>query len=144
MKQMKLALFFLSALALAGCTSFSPQQTLLFTDENGNVISVDYGRSKKDHESKYTAPNGQVLTMKSPLAVRVTLPDGTDFVAWKCMNPPQLLSGTTYRSDNEKWIYHAYGTACQVFREALNPEGQKDYLIVFEGIVCEGPKKESL
>jgi hypothetical protein len=133
----------LAVLVLAGCASFDPMQTSLFTDENGNIVSVDYGRSKKDHESKFTAPSGKVMTMKSKLAVRVTLPDGTDFVAWECMNP--LPSGTMYRTNNEKWMYHANGITCQVFSKALNPEGKDDYLLVFEGMICEGPKKgESL
>lgn len=129
----------LAALVLSGCASFDPMQTSLFTDENGNIVSVDYGRSKKDHESKFTAPSGKVMTMKSKLAVRVTLPDGTDFVAWECMNP--LPSGTMYRTNNEKWMYHANGITCQVFSKALNPEGKEDYLLVFEGMICEGPKK---
>ena len=129
----------LAALVLAGCASFDPMQTSLFTDENGNIVSVDYGRSKKDHESKFTAPSGKVMTMKSKLAVRVTLPDGTDFVAWECMNP--LPSGTMYRTNNEKWMYHANGITCQVFSKTVNPEGKEDYLLVFEGMICEGPKK---
>ena len=132
----------LAALVLAGCASFTPMQTSLFTDEDGNVISVDYGRAEKDHESKFTAPNGKVMTMKSKLAVKVTLPDGTDFVAWECMNT--LPSGTMYKSDNEKWMYHANGITCQVFTASVNPEGKNDYLLIFEGIICEGPKKEGL
>lgn len=131
--------FAVLAAALAGCVSFTPQQTSLFTDENGNLVSVDYGRSEKDHVSKFTAPNGKELTMKSRLGVRVTLPDGEGFLGWECMNP--LRSGTMYRSDNEKWMYHANGISCTVFRKAVNPQGMEDYLLVFEGIICEGPKK---
>ena len=88
---------------------------------------------------RLAAPNGKVMTMKSKLAVKVTLPDGTDFVAWECMNT--LPSGTMYRSDNERWMYHANGISCRVFESAINPEGKSDYLLVFEGIICEGPKK---
>jgi len=132
----------LAALVMVGCASFTPMQSSLFTDEDGNVISVDYGRSEKDHESKFTAPNGKVMTMKSKLAVKVTLPDGTDFVAWECMNT--LPSGTMYRTDNEKWMFHANGITCQVFAATVNPEGQNDYLLVFEGIICQGPKKEGM
>jgi len=131
--------FAVLAAVLAGCVSFTPQQTSLFTDEEGNLVSVEYGSSKKDHESKFTAPNGKVLTMKSKLGVRVTLPDGDDFVGWVCMNP--LRTGTMYRSNNEKWMYHANGISCTVFKKAVNPQGKEDYLIVFEGIICEGPKK---
>lgn len=136
----RILLFFAVSVALAGCVSFTPQQSSLFTDEVGNITSVDYGRSKTDHESKFTAPNGKVLTMKSKLGVRVTLPDGTGFTAWECMNP--LRTGTMYRSGNEKWMYHANGVSCRVFKKVLNPEGKEDYLVVFEGIICEGPKKE--
>lgn len=130
--------FAILAAVLAGCVSFLPQQTSLFTDEDGNLVSVEYGNSRKDHESKFTAPNGKVLTMKSRLGVRVTLPDGDDFFAWECMNP--LRSGTMYRSNNEKWMYHANGISCTVFMKSVNPQGKEDYLVVFEGIICEGPK----
>ncbi len=135
-------LLFAFAAALAGCVSFTPQQTSLFTDENGNLVSVDYGQTKKDRESKFIAPNGQELTMKSKLAVRVTLPDGENFYGWECMNP--LRSGTMYRSSNEEWMYHANGISCRVFHKDVNPDGKEDYLVVFEGIICEGPKKGSL
>ncbi len=129
-----------AALAVAGCTSFRPLQSSLFTDEQGNVVAVDYGRDAKERESKFTAPNGKVMTMKSRLKVRVTLPDGTDFIAWECMNP--LRSGTMYRTSDEKWMYHANGISCTVFRESVNPRGERDYLVVFEGIICQGPKKD--
>ena len=142
MKRLPSLLAALAALVLAGCTSFEPLQTSLFTDEDGNILSVDYGRSKEDHESKFVAPNGKVMTMKSKLVVRVTLPDGDDFVAWECMNP--LLSGTMYRTDNERWMYHANGITCRVFMEAINPRGEKDYIIAYEGVICEGPGKDSL
>ena len=125
---------------MSGCVSFTPMQTSLFTDENGNVISVEYGRTKKDHESKFLAPSGKVMTMKSKLAVSVTMPDGDSFFAYECMNV--LPSGTMYRSDSEKWMFHANGLACRVFRKALNPEGKDDYLLVFEGMICEGPRKD--
>jgi hypothetical protein len=128
-----------AAAALAGCVSFTPMQTSLFTDENGNLVSVEYGRCKSDRESKFTAPSGKVLTMKSKLAVNVTLPDGSDFFAWECMNT--LPSGTMYRSGNERWMYHANGISCQVFEKTVNPQGREDYLLVFEGVICEGPKK---
>ena len=124
----------------AGCTSFSPQQLSMFTDSDGNIVAVEYGRSKSDHKSNFTAPNGKVVEMKSKLGVRVTLPDGESFLAWECMNV--LPSGTMYRSDNEKWMYHANGISCRVFEKAQNANGEDDYLEVFEGIICEGPKKD--
>ena len=135
------ALFAL-ALGLSGCTSFVPLQSSMFTDENGNIVCVDYGRDRDEHESKFTAPNGKEMTMKSRLKVRVTLSDGTEFLAWECMNP--LPTGTMYRTNNEKWMYHANGISCRVFRETVNPQGVRDYLVVFEGIICEGPKKEGM
>ena len=141
----------LSALALslvaamlvmfAGCVSFTPQQACMFTDHEGNIVSVEYGHSKKDHVSKFTAPNGKVLDMKTKLGVRVTLPDGDGFLAWECMNT--LPVGTMYRTDDEKWMYHANGISCRVFKKSVNPStGQDDYLEIFEGVICEGPKND--
>ena len=79
--------------------------------------------------------------MKTKLAVRVTLPDGDDFLAWECMNT--LSVGTMYRSDNERWMYHANGISCRVFHKAANPAtGEEDYLVIFEGVICEGPKND--
>ena len=124
---------------LVGCTSFKPQQACMFTDSEGDIVSVEYGQSKKDHVSKFTAPNGKVMDMKTRLAVRVTLPDGDEFIAWECMN--MLPVGTMYRSDDENWMYHANGISCRVFHKAVNPTtGQGDYLEIFEGVICEGPK----
>ena len=126
---------------LAGCTSFKPQQACTFTDRDGNIVVVEYGRTKSEHKSNFTAPNGKVIEMKSSRAVMVTLPDGESFLAWEYMN--SLPSGTMYRSGNEEWLYHANGISCSVFQKAVNPStGQDDYLEVFEGIVCEGPKNE--
>ena len=130
----------MAALAFAGCTSFTPIQSNLFTDENGAILSVDYGRDKNEHESKFFAPNGKEMTMRSKLKVRVTLPDGTTFIAWECMNP--LASGTMYRTNNEKWMFRANGISCQAFRKAKNERGEDDYLVVFDGILCKGPGKD--
>ena len=109
----KIAAAGIAAFALAGCSSFTPMQTSLFTDEDGNIISVEYGRAKNDHETKFTAPNGSVMTMKSKFALFLTHPDGDDFDAWQCINT--LQTGTMYRSDNERWMYHANGISCRVF-----------------------------
>ena len=141
----------LSALALslvaamlvmfAGCVSFKPQQACMFTDSEGDIVAVEYGRTKREHKSNFVAPSGKVMESKSSRAVRVTLPDGESFLAWECMN--SLPSGTMYRSGDENWMYHANGISCRVFHKAVNPgTGQDDYLVVFEGIVCQGPKDD--
>ncbi|MBR1921437.1 MAG: hypothetical protein IJ829_05480 [Kiritimatiellae bacterium] len=127
----------LAAAVLTGCTSFTPLQTSWFTDEYGNLITVDYGRDVKPHESTFVAPNGRTMTMKSHHKVRVLLGDGTKFIGWECMNP--LRTGTMYRSNDEKWMYHANGISCRVFQKTVNDKGEKDYLAVFEGVICEGP-----
>ena len=69
------------------------------------------------------------------------VPNGDDFLAWECMNT--LPVGTMYRTDDEKWMYHANGISCRVFKKAVNPStGQDDYLEIFEGVICEGPKND--
>lgn len=129
----------LAALAIAGCTSFTPLQSSMFTNEDGEVLCVDYGRDSKFHESTFIAPSGKEMTMRSKLKVRVTLPDGTSFLAWECMNP--LSTGTMYRTNNQKWMFHAEGIYCRAFKKAVNPRGQQDYVEVFSGIICQGPKR---
>ena len=121
---------------LAGCTSFTPLQSSLFTDEDGYIVAVDYGRDMKEHESTFTAPNGKEMTMRSHLKVKVTLPDGDSFLAWECMNP--LQTGTMYRTGNGKWMFYANGITCAVF---LRTEDKSDYLEVYRGVICQGPKK---
>ena len=134
---MKIFALLFSLVLFAGCTTFTPLQSSMFTDEDGNIVVVDYGRDQKEHESKFYAPNGREMTMRSKLKVRVTLPDGYTFIAWECMNP--LATGTMYRSNNEKWMFHANGISCRAFRQT---DDKRDYLVIFEGIICEGPKKE--
>ena len=121
---------------LAGCTSFTPLQSSLFTDEDGNIVAVDYGRDMKEHESTFVAPNGKEMTMRSHLKVKVTLPDGDSFLAWECMNP--LQTGTMYRTNNGEWMFYANGITCAVF---LRTEDKSDYLEVYNGVICQGPKK---
>ncbi len=131
--------FAVLAAVLAGCVSFTTNQSFLFTDEDGNLIRVDYGSSKRAHTSNFTAPNGKVFASSTSTGVRVTLPDGERFVAWNCLNP--LTQGAMYRSDDEEWMYLANGATCTVFQKAVNPEGKDDYLIIFEGIVCKDTDK---
>ena len=70
-------------LLLAGCQSYDIVQTNVFADDDGNVISVDYGRSETDHVNTFRAPtNGKEMEFKSKLMVKVTLPNGDRFKAW--------------------------------------------------------------
>lgn len=126
-------------LLLAGCSTFTPQQSFMFTDEDGQIIVSDYGNLKEKRASKFFAPNGKEMTMLSDKVVRVTLPDGESFTAYECLNP--LPIGTMYKSSNEKWMYHAAGISCQVYRKAVNPRGEPDHELVYEGIICQGPQK---
>lgn len=132
----------LAAALLSGCTSFVPVQSSMFTNEDGEMLCVDYGRDGKYHESTFVAPSGKEMTMRSNLKVRVTLPDGTTFLAWECMNP--LRTGTMYRTDNRRWMFHAEGIYCSAFRKTVNPQGQEDYVEVFSGIICQGPGRNGM
>jgi hypothetical protein len=133
---MKMKLIAIAAMfvALTGCNSFKVQQTNRFIDEDGNLISVQYGLLAKPHKTQFVSPvNGKTLDMESKLAVKVTLPDGGRFAGYQCMN--MLRTGTMYKSSNEKWLFHANGTSCSVY--LINEMGN-DYLLVFNGILSEG------
>ncbi|MBO7308970.1 MAG: hypothetical protein J6V38_04995, partial [Kiritimatiellae bacterium] len=113
---MKIKLMTIAAMlvALTGCNSFKVQQTNRFIDEDGNLISVQYGLLAKPHKTQFVSPvNGKTLDMESKLAVKVTLPDGGRFTGYQCMN--MLRTGTMYKSSNEKWLFHANGTSCSVY-----------------------------
>ena len=121
-------------LALVGCNTFTPTQTSGFLDDDGNYISVKYGKLKEPYRTEFVSPyNGKALEMKSKLAVEVTLPSGEVFRGYQCMN--LLRTGTMYKSVNGKWLYHANGTSCSVY--LINDAGN-DYLHVFNGTLSEG------
>ena len=121
---------------LTGCVSFILTQRCVFVDEDGKFTTVEYGSGKSEHTTTFTSPgNGKEMEFKSKLRVRVHLPNES-FTAYQCMNV--LQSGTMYRTDDKKWLFHANGFTCSVYRQT---EDEKDYLLVFQGVLCESPKK---
>jgi hypothetical protein len=89
----------------------------VFSDEDGNLVAVDYGRSDKDHVNTFIAPTtGREMEFKSKLVVRAELPDGETFTAWQCMN--FMPRGTMYKTDNGRWMLLANGFSCVVYRQA--------------------------
>lgn len=128
-----------AAVALVcGCQSYDIVQSNVFSDEDGNIVKVDYGRSEKDHVNYFIAPsNRKKMEFKSKLVVDVHLPDGDTFTAWQCMN--FWNSGTLYRTDNEEWMLLANGFTTMLYRR----EAKSDrYLEVYRGILCESPKTD--
>ena len=124
------------ALALAGCQSYDVVQRNVFSDEDGNLVSVDYGRSEKDHVNTFIAPlTGKEMEFKSKLVVRAELPDGTTFTAWQCMN--FMRRGTMYKTDNGRWMLLADGFSCVVFRQLDDDRG--NYREVYRGVLCDTP-----
>ena len=127
-------------LVLAGCQSYAVVQRNVFADDDGNVVSVEYGRSEKDHVSTFRSPvNGEEMEFRSKLVVLAELPDGDGFKAWECMNS-FLPYGTMYRTDNEKWMLHANGFSCTIYRQT--EEDRTKYLEVFRGVLCDIDKDE--
>ena len=131
-----LAAALLAALFAVGCQSYDVVQRNVFSDEDGNLVAVDYGRSGKDHVNTFVAPmTGKKMEFKSKLVVRVELPDGDTFTAWQCMN--FLRRGTMYRTDNEKWMLLANGFSCVVYLREDGDSG--DYREVYRGVLCDTP-----
>ena len=122
---------------LAGCRGFDIEQTAIFSNENGALIKVGYGRAEKPHVNTFVNPATQKkVDFPSRLAVEVTMPDGVTFDAWQCMNFNR--SGTMYRVDNGKWMFHANGFSCFVYKQL------DDGLLheVFRGILCDSPNAD--
>ena len=131
-----LAAALLAALFAAGCQSYDVVQRNVFSDEDGNLVAVDYGRSGKDHVNTFVAPmTGKKMEFKSKLVVRAELPDGTTFTAWQCMN--FMRRGTMYKTDNDRWMLLADGFSCVVFRRI--EDDPANYREVYRGVLCDTP-----
>ena len=127
------------ALALAGCWSYEVVQSNIFSDDDGNIVSVNYGRSERVHTNTFRNPtNGKTLEFKTKLVVEVVLPDGDSFTAWQCMNFMQ--SGTMYRTDNEDWMILVNGFTCRIYKN--DDDGKGDYREVYRGVLCETPERD--
>ena len=84
---------FALAAALTGCASFERSQTDAFVDDQGYMIKVEYGTRSKDHIFMVPSPgNGKLVEYRSKLMVRVTLPDGERFSAYRTLNSMPLRS----------------------------------------------------
>jgi hypothetical protein len=133
--------FAAAALAFAaGCQSYDIVQANIFSDDDGNIVRVEYGRGEKHHVNTFVSPvTGEEMEFKSKLMVRVQLPDGRSFRAWQCMN--FLSSGTMYKTDDGEWMFLASGFTCAVFANAGGDGG--DYLEVYRGVLCESPRVDA-
>ena len=124
----------LAAALLQGCQSYTIVQRNVFVDDDGNVVSVEYGRSESDHVNTFKSPvNGEEMEFRSKLMVRAELPDGEGFKAWQCMN--FLPYGTMYRTDSDEWMLLANGFTCVVYRQT--EEDETRYLEVYRGVLCD-------
>ena len=129
-----LALAFALVLAGAGCNTFTAVQKSSFIDEDGNRATVVYGQLEKDHKTQVKSPiDNRPIDMSSRLAVEVTLPTGKSIRAYQCMN--LLPTGTMYKTDDGKWLFHANGTLCSIY--IVNETGD-DYILVFDGTLSGG------
>lgn len=123
-------------LAFTGCTSLVPVQTMLFLDDNGNVIQVDYSRSVKPRQFSYISPiNGANMKFSTKLHVCVHMPDGYRFKAWETKK--FITTATMYMSGDERWLLHARGTTCSVYERTID---KSDYKLVYEGVMCSAKK----
>lgn len=152
-------------LALAGCHSYRIVQTNVFSDEDGNLVRVSYGKSDTDHVNTFIAPsNGKEMEFKSKLMVKVIVPEITrvykskpdaggkivrrtetlcgedSFVAWQCMN--FLSSGTMYKTDDEEWIVYVNGFTCALYLQTKELETR--YLEVYRGVLCDTPEAKGV
>ena len=131
---MKFVITVAALMFATGCASYRIVQTNVFSDEDGRIISVDYGRSEDDHVNTFVSPvTDKEMEFRSKLLVEVVLHDGESFTAWQCMN--FLRSGTMYKTDDEEYMFLANGFSCAVYRR----EDDGRYLEIYRGVICETP-----
>ena len=137
---MKRILLLVALLALAGgCNSYRVVQQNVFSDEDGFLVALNYGVAEKTHENTFVSPvTGETMPFRSRLLVLAELPDGEELKAWQCMN--FLPRGTMYQTDDEKWKILVEGFSCTLY--AQNPENERDYAIVYRGVLCDSPAVE--
>ena len=118
-----------SLVLLAGCATwtFEPTRSSKFVNERNEYIVVDYG--VEEHESTFIGPGGVRMPFKSKLKVRVTMPDGTRFVAYQNMS----TEGRLYVTDNERWRFLERGVAAYVAE--LAPDKSR-HVLRYQGTLC--------
>lgn len=127
-------------LLMQGCQSYEIVQRLIFADDDGNVVVVDYGRSESEHNNTFISPvTGKEVDFRSKLIVKVQLPDGDTIKAWQCMN--FLPRGTMYMTDNEEWKFLQDSFSFSIYHQTGEPP-PRDYLEVFRGVVCDIPDRK--
>ena len=92
-----------------------------------NMASVDEFLDELSDD--YSALYKENAVLKSKLKVRVTMPDGDDFIAYQRMS----TTGNLYMDEKENWEYFEQGTGCLVAHKA--PDG-KGFLIRYQGTLC--------
>ena len=133
---------FLALMLVAGCQSYTINQRLIFADDDGNVVTVDYGRSESEHHNTFISPaNGKEMDFHSKHMVKVHLPDWDDFKAWECMSFLPPATGTMYKTDNDEWKVLTSGFSFSIYHRTGEP-APRDYLEVFRGVLCDIPDRD--
>lgn len=126
----------LGLFGFAGCQSYTIVQRNVFSDEDGNVVQVDYGRSESKHVNTFVSPaTGKTMEFRSDLVIEVELPNGKSITCWQCMN--FLNSGTMYKTDSEEWMVLVNGFNCVVYHQT--EETETLYQEVYNGTLCDSP-----
>ena len=118
----------------AGCASFEPLRENQFVDENRRFLLVEYGKGEV-RETEFVTPTGVRLPFKSALQVRVTLPDGEQFIAYQNMS----VVGNLYFTEDRHWEYFEEGTGCILAEQVPDKSG---YLMRFQGVLCRNGRSK--
>ena len=127
---------FLLLATAAGCASFEPLRENQFVDENRRFLLVEYGKGEV-RETEFVTPTGVRLPFKSALKVRVTLPDGEQFIAYQNMS----VVGNLYFTEDRHWEYFEEGTGCILAEQASDKSG---YLMRFQGVLCRNGRTKPI
>ena len=127
---------FLLLATAAGCASFEPLRENQFVDENRRFLLVEYGKGEV-RETEFVTPTGVRLPFKSALKVRVTMPDGEQFIAYQNMS----VVGNLYFTEDRHWEYFEEGTGCSLAEQVPDKSG---YLMRFQGVLCRNGRTKPI
>ena len=120
----------------AGCASFEPLRENQFVDEDRRYLLVEYGKGEV-RETEFVTPTGVRLPFKSALKVRVTMPDGEQFIAYQNMS----VVGNLYFTEDRHWEYFEEGTGCILAEQVPDKSG---YLMRFQGVLCRNGRTKPI
>jgi len=114
---------------LQGCATFRRAHADAFVDDNGRVLTVEFGTRSRPYTYHIVSPmNGNKLECRDDKMVKIALPGGERYTCYICQN--SIPKGTMYSTEDGDIKFLTIGLESRVYRNV--PE-RNDYIEIFAG-----------